>query len=138
VTDEISQADLEYIERTLEDIKEHYKEWVNTYSPIPLDLCQFAYYEQCEEKECCKEILKRGSPIALGSELVSKGVCEWVKFNGELALKHKNLGILTFKEISKGAWFSEEGQPEEYWTELMKKMSPGEIIANSFDKLVDA
>jgi len=134
----ISLADLEYIERTLQELKEHYKEWVNSYSPNPLDLCQFAYYEQCGGTECCNEILERGSPIALGNELVSKGVCEWVKYNGELALNHKNLGLLTFEQIAKGGWFSEDDQPEERWPELMENMAPGEIIANSFDKLVDA
>ncbi|WP_431688961.1 hypothetical protein [Hahella sp. NBU794] len=117
----MNEIDLEYIDRVLAGVKEHYKEWVDSYSPNPLSLCQFAYYEQCASKECCKNILESGASIALGNELVVNGICDWIIYNSELALRHKNLGILTFERIASGEWFSDVDQPEKDWPKMIKK-----------------
>ena len=133
----MDQEQIEYIERTLLKIKEHYKGWVDSYSSNPLDLCQFAYYEGCDVKECCRKLLKEGAPIALGSALVKEGVCDWISVNDRLALQHKSLGALTFDKIATGEWFSDDDQPEEYWPKLRASMSEGEIIVNSFNRLLN-
>ncbi len=100
--DEVRMAEI------LGELREHFKEWSENY-PSEHELIGFAYYEGCGRSICCRDILKRAAPIALGKELVAKHDFEWVMVRASggwhYAVKHSSTGLFVdLEEIDDGKW----------------------------------
>lgn len=78
----------EKYELAVREVKTHFSEWQDKFEH-PIELCSFAYYEGCGEKECCSDILERNTPIILVGELVRRTGFELVKGGREWVISHK-------------------------------------------------
>ena len=76
----LSPAETRHIESTLEQLRDHFKEWP-TEPGNEWHLVDFAFYEGCGGSEHCGELLRTAAPLALGRQLVTKHDFEWCMYS---------------------------------------------------------
>lgn len=113
-------------------VNEHFIEWRGMFE-YPIELCSFAYYEGCGEKQCCSEILERQTPIILVGELVRRADFEIIKPGRNWVINHRKIGDVSSKDIGEGTWYFDDDK----CSCSVKGISFGEICANSFGRLYD-
>lgn len=97
------------IDALLIELHEHFFEW-REFGNRYHELVQFAIYEGCDGRDCCRDLLDRTASYAVANRLVvENGFCWAVLADGTFAVTHAAiLAPVSIRAIEDGKWNQEE------------------------------
>lgn len=133
-TNQPTANELAVIDSVLTELRQHFHEWAD-WPGDPHWIIGFAYYEGCGDRDCCREVIGRAAPFALGQRLVERHGFTWTMLGDapprRYAVTHpQHDAPIALDSLETGDWVDPDDEED------FGPPTPGWRTHHSYDRIV--